>query len=68
MKNTKIKTKGMHCTSCETLIREALEELDGVSKAEVSFKTGVVSVNFDDKKVTENDIIEIIEIEGYNIE
>ena len=61
----KIKTKGMHCSSCEMLIKDALEELAGVTKAEASHKTGVITVDFDASKVKEKDIIEIIKIEGY---
>ena len=68
MTNIKIKTKGMHCTSCEMLVKEALEELDGVNKAEASHESGIVSVDFDKNKVSEKDIIEVIKLEGYEIE
>jgi len=68
MSNVKIKTKGMHCTSCEMLIKDALEELDGVQKAEASCKEEIVSVNFDDKKIGEDDIIKVIKSEGYETE
>ncbi len=68
MINTKIKTKGMHCPSCEMLVKDSLEELEGVKKVEASFKTGIISVDFDENKATEKDIIQIIKQEGYDIQ
>ena len=67
MKKIKIKTKGMHCTSCEVLLKSALEELEGVNNVKASCKTGIITVDFDDEKVFEKDIIEIIKMEGYKI-
>lgn len=67
MANIKVKTKGMHCSSCEILVKDALEELGGVNKAEASHESGIVSVDFDDNKVNEKDIIEVIKLEGYEI-
>jgi copper chaperone CopZ len=68
MKKIKIKTKGMHCASCEVLLKDALEELAGVKNAKASCKTGIVSVDFDTDKVTEREIIEIIKLEDYEVE
>ena len=67
MANIKIKTKGMHCSSCEMLVKDSLEELDGVNTANADHKSGVISVDFDDNKVNEKDIIEVIKLEGYEI-
>ena len=68
MANIKIKTKGIHCTSCEMVIKDALEDLQGVNKAEASYKSGIVSVDFDDTKVNEDKIIGTIKLEGCTIE
>lgn len=68
MVRIKIKTNGMHCTSCEMLIKDALEEVEGVSKAEAAHKTGIVSVEFNEKKVKKSDLIKIIKLEGYQVE
>ncbi len=65
MKKITFDVKGMHCRSCEILIKEALED-KGV-KAEISFKTGKLNTEFDDKKITENKIKEIIRKEGYEV-
>ncbi len=68
MTNIKLKTKGMHCQSCEMLVVDALEELDGVKKAEASFKTGMVSVDFDESKLSKSKIESVIKSEGYSIQ
>jgi copper chaperone len=65
MKKIILDIKGMHCKSCEILIKEALED-SGV-KVDVSLKTGKANVEFDDKKITESKIKEIIKKEGYEV-
>ncbi len=68
MTNIKIKTTGMHCSSCEMLVVDALEDLDGVVKASASHKTGIISVDFDESKVGNNEIRKTIKSEGYGVE
>ena len=67
MKTAKIKTKGMHCESCEKLIIMALEDLAGIKKVDASFKTGIVNVVYDETKINEADIVKAIKSEGYKI-
>ncbi|MEM3374311.1 MAG: heavy-metal-associated domain-containing protein [Candidatus Woesearchaeota archaeon] len=62
MKKTMI-INGMHCKSCVSLIKIALEE-KGV-KANVVI--GKADVEFDDKKISFEDIKKIIEDEGYKV-
>jgi sulfite exporter TauE/SafE/copper chaperone CopZ len=45
MTKTVLKIRGMHCKSCETLIREKLEELKDVESAKVSLKTRSAEVH-----------------------
>lgn len=66
MKKLKLKIHGMHCTSCEMLIREALNEI-GV-KSNIDYKTGITIIEYDEKKANEKKIIETIEKEGYKVE
>jgi copper chaperone CopZ len=63
----KLNVKGMHCTSCEMLIKESLEETDGVRSAKAHFKDGKVIVSFDEKRIDEAKIKEIIKKEGYTV-
>jgi copper chaperone len=65
---TTINVKGMHCKSCDILIGEALEEQEGVNSVESTFKTGKVTVTFDESKVTLDKIKTIIKDEGYKVE
>ncbi len=68
MTNILIKTKGMHCQSCETLIKDALQEMGGVNFAEADFKKGTVKVSFNESKIGPVLIKEIIKKEGYRVD
>lgn len=68
MTKVKIKTKGMHCASCEMLIQDALGELDGVARAEASHESGIVNVEFDESKIDVGKIKTVIGNEGYKVE
>lgn len=67
MKKAKIGIEGMHCRSCETLIKDSLEETDGVSKAEVSHRKGIAIVEYDERKLGLDQIKAIISREGYKV-
>jgi Cu+-exporting ATPase len=51
---------GMHCPSCEMLIKDLLEELNGVRSAAASLKTGKVVVEFDETKISNVAIKKVI--------
>jgi copper chaperone CopZ len=61
------KVKGMHCSSCEMLIKDSLEETKGVNAAEASHKKASVSVDYDEAKISEKMIKSIIKSEGYEV-
>ncbi len=63
-----IKIEGMHCPSCELIIKEELAELPGVSDTVVDYKTGFVELFLDNAKNSEGDIIEAIKKAGYKAE
>lgn len=58
----------MHCTGCEALVEEMVEELDGVKKVKPDFKKAIVEVEFDGKKATIEGIKERIIAAGYKPE
>jgi copper chaperone len=66
MKKAKIKINGMHCPSCEMLIKDSLDDV-GV-KAEVSHKSNSANVEFDEKKISIDKIKSIIKENGYTTE
>ncbi|VVC00045.1 Heavy-metal-associated domain protein [uncultured archaeon] len=60
------RVKGMHCSSCGVLIRDALSEIGGVEKVSADHKSGIVKV------VSRTDVsqkaMDAIEKEGYKVE
>jgi len=64
MKKIKIKIKGMHCPSCEALIKNALEKI-WVKNIKINIKTSQVEMEFDDERISLRDIKKVIEKEGY---
>lgn len=62
---TTIKIKGMHCASCETLIKEGIEELPGIKSVKVSRKTNTSEIEYDENKVSIEKIKSRIKKEGY---
>ncbi|MDP2750163.1 MAG: heavy-metal-associated domain-containing protein [Nanoarchaeota archaeon] len=68
MKKIKLKIKGMHCKSCEMLIKDALEETGGIKKADVSQKNNSANIEFDETKIDAEKIKAMIKKEGYGVE
>lgn len=62
MKKT-FKIGGMHCNSCSTLIEMELE--DKVNKIKVDYAKELAEIDFDSEKISEKEIISIIEKLGY---
>ncbi|MCW8795533.1 MAG: heavy-metal-associated domain-containing protein [Chlorobium sp.] len=67
MKTITMNVGGMHCGSCETVVREVLEEVGGVEKAEVSHSAGTVLVVYDERRVSPATLKTAIENEGYSV-
>jgi copper chaperone CopZ len=67
MEKIKLDVKGMHCKSCEMLIKDVLTEQPGVKKAEALAKDNKVMVEFDAKKVSLDKIKALIKGEGYEV-
>lgn len=64
MKKT-YKIEGMHCASCAKLIEMELK--DKVKNISVNYKTGTAIIEFDNNKISENEIKSIIIKAGYKI-
>lgn len=58
------KIKGMHCNSCSNLIENSLK--DKVNHVSVSFSKEVAKIDFDEDKISEKEIKNIIKKLGYN--
>lgn len=59
--------KGMHCKSCEMLIKDAVSEVDGVKTVNASAVKNTVTVDYDETKVKDVMIKKAIETEGYQV-
>lgn len=66
MKKITLDVKGMHCQSCETLIKDELMEL-GVDKCEANHIIGKVVVTFDESKISFDAIKSAIAKQGYKV-
>ena len=65
MKKISFSVIGMHCASCELLIKDELASLPGATNAVIDHKTGKGTVTIEEKKVTQNDILGAITKAGY---
>ena len=65
MRTYKFNVQGMHCQSCEILIKEGLSELPGVSDVTVDHATGEGNLSLDESLNTQDDIIAAIKSAGY---
>ena len=63
--NTNFEIGGMHCGSCALDIKETLEETAGVERAEVSFDGKRAAVEFDERQITNLQLVKLINDLGY---
>jgi copper chaperone CopZ len=62
----KFKIGGMHCTSCAFSIDGDLEDTNGVKESNTNFAKAQTEVKYDDSKISEKQIIEVIKKVGYD--
>lgn len=55
---------GMKCVHCKANVENAVKAIDGVENAEACLEAQNVTVNFNDSKVTPDQIKEAIEASG----
>ena len=64
----KIFNSNMHCAGCKGNIEAALKKLDGVFEVNANLVNNVVKVRYNEKKVSEEDIINTCKSVGYKLE
>ena len=64
----KIFNSNMHCAGCKGNIEAALKKLDGVLEVNANLVNNVVKVRYNEKKVSEEDIINACKGVGYKLE
>ncbi len=57
--------KGMHCASCVRILEKSLSRVNGVSSCAVNLATETATVDYDPKKVTDNDLESAVANVGY---
>ncbi len=65
--NKILKVKGMHCKSCEMLLKDSVSEINGISVGKIDYKKGLMEVSFPDAPALEK-VKKTITKEGYTVE
>lgn len=61
----KFHIQGMHCVGCAMTIDGAVEDLTGVKSATTNYARQVAEVEYDDKTVSDAQIVAAIQTAGY---
>ncbi len=67
-KTVTLKITGMSCAGCANHIHTALSKTEGVVSDEVKYPDDVATVKYDASKISEKEIIAVIEKAGYKAE
>ena len=64
-KTVTIKVEGMKCAKCSASVSKALKATEGVESAEVSSEKGEAVIKYDDQKLNEAKLREVINSTGF---
>jgi copper chaperone CopZ len=64
-KTVTIKVEGMKCAKCSASVTKALKATEGVEEAQVSSDKGEAVIKYDDAKLTEAKLREVINSTGF---
>ena len=62
-----LRIEGMTCAACASAVERATKKIDGVSLSQVNLATNCLNIEFDEKKVSVNDVEGAIRKAGYEI-
>ena len=65
MKKEKYVVTGMSCSACSSRVEKAVSKLDGMQKASVNLLTNSMQVEYDESKLSEQQIVKAVEDAGY---
>lgn len=65
IKSVTLKIEGMTCITCPPAVKKAISRIEGVQSVQVSFWKGVAYVQYEEGKVTVEDMIRAVERIGY---
>lgn len=64
-KTATIKVEGMKCSKCSSSVAKALKATEGVEDAQVDSEKGEAVIKYDDQKLTEAKLREVINSTGF---
>ena len=64
-KTVTIKVEGMKCAKCSASVSKALKATEGVEEAQVSSEKGEAVIKYDDQKLDETKLREVINSTGF---
>ena len=64
-KTVTIKVEGMKCAKCSASVTKALKATEGVEDAQVNAEKGEAVIKYDDEKLTETKLREVINSTGF---
>ena len=66
-KTVTIKVDGMKCAKCSGAVTKALKATEGVEEAQVNHEKGEAVITYDDQKLTETKLREVINGTGFKV-
>ena len=66
-KRIHLNVDGMTCINCQNKIENGLKHTEGVTSATVSFSQGTADIEYDEKLISKDDIIKVIEDMDYKV-
>lgn len=67
MKKDTFQIDGMHCAGCVNSVQKALNNMDGVSRAEVNLANETALVEFDESLIEVSDLVKVVADSGYTL-
>ncbi len=68
MEKNILKITGMTCATCASTVEKALQKTEGVNSASVNFAAEKASVQYDEKAVSQEELIKAVEKSGYGVQ
>ncbi|MFA5931313.1 MAG: heavy metal translocating P-type ATPase [archaeon] len=65
MKKVTLQVSNMHCANCAITIEKVTKKVNGVKEANVNFATSKATIEYDDSKLKETDLVSAVKNAGY---
>lgn len=64
----KYNISGMTCAACSSAVERVTRKLEGVAESNVNLTTGILTITYDETKLSQNDVIGKVERAGFGAE